>query len=271
MLQYVRSFTAVLLLLTPLTLASISHAAGIVFSDGFESGNTNLWAQDTGHTRCPVVTAATDAGLGPRTGTKMVRCRWDGGYESLTIASLPYTNEIFYRAWLRIDTNMDRTDTSPIKFLRIFVPPNGSNYRDLFEGISSTVGVHGLTLRGNAGNNLIATYWGDEPNADVSANTTAWHKVEYYINHTTQNIKIWHDGLLIKNDTVSFNSVKWYPFYLTSNWSDAHDSTNDLYFDDIEIYSDLNSGATGLMSDASITSGGGGQTVPSPPTNTQVN
>lgn len=264
MTTYIRSLLLMLLLLTPLTRAD---AASRIFADGFEAGNTNLWEQDGTHPRCPVVTTAADAGLGPHTGSKMLRCNWGNDYESLVLNTLSYTNEIFYRAWIRIDTDMDRTTTSPIKFLRIFVPPNGPNYRDLFEGISDG---HGLTLRGNAGTELIPTYWGDEPNSDVSANTTAWHKVEYYINHTTQKVRVWHDGLMIRDVNITFNSVKWYPFYITSNWSDdVDDLINHLYFDDLEVYSDNGTGATGLMSNATITVGGT-VTIPNAPSNTQV-
>ena len=67
-------------------------------------------------------------------------------------------------------------------------------------------------------------------------------------------------------------------FYITSNWADAHDAANHIYFDEIEIYSDTGTGATGLMSDATISSGSGGQTssgsggqtAPNAPQNAQV-
>jgi hypothetical protein len=48
---------------------------------------------------------------------------------------------------------------------------------------------------------------------------------------------------------------------LPSNWSSnpgwEHDAVNNVYFDDVEIYSDMGTGATGSMADASITVGGG--------------
>ena len=98
-----------------------------------------------------------------------------------------------------------------------------------------------LSNRGNAGNVGLPTYWGGAT-ADNTGLSSGWHKVEYYFNHATGSIKVWHDGILIRNDTVSFNSQKWLPFYLTSNWSDGHDNTNYIYFDEIEVYSDTGTG-----------------------------
>ena len=100
--------------------------------------------------------------------------------------------------------------------------------------------------------------------------------VEYYFNHTTGQIKVWHDNVLIRSNSVSMGSQKWLPFYLTSNYADSHDATNYVYFDNIEIYSDAGTGATGLMSDGTIsntsssTSSSGTTTLPPAPTNLVV-
>ena len=254
-----RQLTAVLVVLSPLALMDASHAAGRVFFDDFEDGTTNKWAQDDFRNKCAVVTSAADGIAGPYAGSRMARCNWNGTvawndpatYESLAINSISYTNEIFYRVRLRVDKNTDRTNGSPLKMLRIYYwDGNQATYRDMFEDV---IPGDSLSNRGNAGSTALSTYWGDA-SGDNTGSSSGWHTVEYYFNNASGQIKVWHDGILIRNNTVSLNSQKWLPFYLTSNWSDAHDSTNYVYFDNIEIYSDTGSGTTGLMSDASISS-----------------
>jgi hypothetical protein len=261
------------ILLVALLVAELSHAAGRVFYDGFEDGTTNKWQQDDFHNRCTVVGSALDGAAGPYNGSRMARCNWNGTvawndparFESLTLNSLSYSNEIFYRVRLRIDRNVDRTNGSPLKLLRIYYwDGNTATYRDLFE---NSVSGNSLSNRGNAGSTTLPTYWGGAP-GDNTGSSSGWHKVEYYINHATGTIKVWHDNVLIRNNTVGFNSRKWLPFYLTSNWSDPHDAANHIYFDEVEIYSDTGSGAAGSMSDASISVSGGGSSPPpalSPP------
>lgn len=272
--KYLRQLTTALVVLSPLVLADISYAAGRVFFDDFEDGTTNKWSQDDFHNKCAVVTSAADGIAGPYAGSRMVRCNWDGTvdwnapavYESLKIISVSYTNEIFYRVRLRVDKNTDRTDGSPLKILRIYYwDGNQSTYRDIFEVVQSG---DSLSNRGD-GRIITTTYWGGA-SGDNTSSTSEWHKVEYYFNHATGKIRVWHDGVMIRDDTASFGSQRWLPFYLTSNWSDSHDATNYIYFDNIEIYSDTGSGATGLLSDASISSGSGSQPTLSPPQGLQV-
>lgn len=262
-----------LILLSPLALLDASHAAGRVFYDDFEDGTTNKWGQDGSRNRCTVVTSAADGLRGPYAGSRMARCNWNGtvadtsgpAYETLKIASVPYTNEIFYRVRLRIDRNVERTNGSPLKLLRIFYwDGDRATYRDLYE---NSVPENGLSNRGAAGTSEIVTYWGETPGDNTGLSTT-WHTIEYYFSHANGQIRVWHDGILIRNDTASFNAAKWLPFYLTSNYSDQHDATNYIYFDNIEIYSDAGNGATGLMSNATISaSGSGAISPPSPPQN----
>ncbi len=84
-------------------------------------------------------------------------------------------------------------------------------------------------------------------------------------------MKVWHDGVLVRNDVAPFNGAKWSPFWLTSNWEDSHDAVNYVYFDDVEVYSDVGTGATGLMSDATITAFGTSTARLPAPTNLRVN
>src|SRR3989344_1636262 len=242
-----------------------------VFYDGSEAGNTNLWQQDGFRNRCQSVTSSADSLAGPYAGSRMSRCNWDGvvawndpaGFETLVVNSVSYANEIFYRAKLRIDQNVEKTNGSPLKMLRIFYwDGNQSTYRDMLE-----VAQFGSSLS-NRGDGIIVatTYWGGAA-GDNTGSSVGWHEVEYYINHTTGSIKVWHDGVLIRNDIANLGSQKWLPFYLSSNWSDAHDAVNYVYFDDFEIYTDSTSGtaASGSLANGDITTG----TTP-PPTDTQA-
>lgn len=244
--------------------AGTPTATGRLFFDGFETYAIGiipetLWAKDDFHNLCQVVASADDGVTGPRSGGKMLRCNWNGmvgdldpaHYESLTINTDDYDDELFIRAWIRIDQNMD----VGAKLLRIFFFAGGI-YHDLFDSTGSGGGA-GLKNEGalspTAGGNLI-TYFGNAFGDNTHADKDAWHKIEYYIKQSTGTIKVWHDEILVRDDTgLDFENVKWSPFYITSNpQSPPFDATNYIYFDDFEVYSDRGTGATGLMSDATI-------------------
>lgn len=254
-----------------LVLASSSHAAGRVFYDGWESGNTNLWSQADGRNLCTVVASSTDGVAGPYAGTKMARCNWNGtvawsdvaAVEILGINSISYTNEVFFRLHFRRDNNLEMDTNSGTKVFR-WANSSGPQV-DLW---SEFKGGPGLFEGGVLWGQEIITYWGGN---DTAASSTSWHKAEYYFNHTTGAHKVWHDSILTRNDVTTPAATRLYPFYITSNWADPHDAVNHVYFDEVEIYSDTGTGATGLMSDASISGGGGGgppaPTIPNPPFN----
>lgn len=259
-----------------LAISGTAVAAGRVFYDGFESGNTNLWRQDDYHNRCQSVTAAADGVAGPFAGTRMVRCNWNGTvawdsptvYESLAV-NVPYTNEFLVRTRLRVDKNLEKTGGSPTKIMRFFNwTGNQSTYLDLFGVLMG----NSIVNQAVAGGVDLNAYWGG---SDSAANPSSWHKVEYYINQAG-TIKVWHDGVLVRNNSgLNFNGARWTPFYITSNWSDSHDAVNYIYYDDVEIFSDQGSGASGSMSDASISasgsgSGSGAEPLPAP-TNLRTN
>lgn len=254
-----------------LATAGSALAAGRVFYDGFESGDTNLWSQDDFRNRCQVVSVAADGVTGPFAGSRMVRCNENGAaawnspeaIESL-VANVPYTNEFLLRARLRVDRNLEKTGGSPTKIMRFYHwTGDQSTYLDLFGVLIGD----SISNQGVAGGTQLTTYWGG---LDSAANSSSWHKVEYYINQSAGTIKVWHDGVLIRNNTgLKFNGVKWTPLYLMSNWSDAHDATNYTYFDDVEIFSDTGNGASGSMSDASISASGSGSSATGP-TNLRV-
>ncbi|HVY07561.1 MAG TPA: hypothetical protein VHB46_16415 [Burkholderiales bacterium] len=246
-----------------LAVGESAYATGRIFYDDFESGNTNLWGQDSPHGRCTVVTSSADGVAGPFAGSRMLRCNDDGassaGYESLTI-SPSYIKELFIRTRIRIDTNHDRSTGSPKKLMRVFNWTGDFNtYNDIFE---STETSNGLVNTGTAGGTQFSTYWGGA-GGDNTARTTAWHKIEYYFN-TTGTIRVWHDGVMVQNQSgLPTNNAKWVPFFITSNWADSHDGTNYVYFDEFEVFSDSVSGnITGTMFDGTIAVS---TTTPPPP------
>lgn len=245
------------IILITLSLLTASAQGTRVFYDGFEDGTTNLWQQDGYHCRCIVVDTAADGVHGPYVGSKMARCNWDGTvpwydsmrYESLYLDSINYTDEIFYRVKLRADYNLDRTSGSATKILRIFV--TSPSYNDYITVIYDSPSLYSSGVAGNVG---LVTYWGGAP-GDSTGTSSNWHEVAYYFNEANGIIKVWHDGVLIRNEIgLNFNNTRWFPFYITSNWEDAHDAQNHVYFDEVEIFTDATTGnpTSGSMFDGTI-------------------
>lgn len=245
-------------------LATSSHAATRVFYDGSESGNTNLWSQDDFRDRCSSVTSSADGVTGPYAGSRMIRCNSNGTvawnlanrYESLKIDSFPYTNEFLLRVRVRIDQNHLKTNGSAKKIVRFF---EGNEY---WSELRTAPGIFNTGVFTNS-------YWGSA-DGDNTSSTSKWGEIEIYYNTATRKLKHWNDGVLIRDETTPLLSSKWYPFYLTSNFSDPHDSTNYVYFDEFEIYSDSTSGTTttGSMADGTISASSSNQPTPlTPPSN----
>jgi hypothetical protein len=241
-------------------LSTGAHAAGRVFYDGFESGNTNAWSQDLPHDRCPVVNRASDGGPGPYSGSQMVACTWSAGqdgspYQSLA-APINYSNEFLMRVRMRVDKNfVPTTPGSQTKILRFFVfdGSDRSKYLDLFS-IVHPGGDLGYTGTAALSGQLPGPVWGTSGVA--AADPASWHKVEYYINQSAGLIRMFQDGVKVREwgPGLNFNGVRWTPLYLTSNWGDPH-VAGTIYFDEMEVFSDTGTGASGSLADASVSSG----------------
>jgi hypothetical protein len=277
MTKYLWHLTTALILLAPLALVDFSYAAGLVFSDDFEDGTTNKWLQDSPHSKCPVVTSALDNGAGPHSGTRMMRCNWDGGsYDGVMLDSWGYTNEFLLRFWYRVDRDVDAKVGS--KMLRLaFSSQQETYWATQFELLSNApLFMYWKTP------SIDESYWPSSASpSNPAVGNYAWHKFELYIKHDTSGangiIRVWIDGVKVfdRTNIISHASgTSWRPLYVMSNWSMnpgwEHDSSNHVYWDDVDIYSDTGTGATGLMSDATISSGSGSQTVPNPPQQAQV-
>ena len=261
-------------LLCVIMTATPSHAATRVFYDGSEAGNTSLWSQDSARDKCTSVASAVDGVVGPYAGSRMIRCNDNGtvawnannSFETMKLPAFSATNEVFYRVRVRLDQNMDKTSGSAKKLLRIF------GNTDTYEVVRTQNGMNwGGFFNNNA--NQIPTYWGDAP-GDYTAQTSGWHLLEYYYNRSTGVVKAWHDKVLVSSSTISpFGSMgQNQDFYITSNFSDSHDATNHVYFDEFEVFSDSTGGtpATGWMSDGNIKVSDTNQQTLSPPHITDI-
>ena len=270
--------TLALTFLVPLALAEVSDAAGLVFSDNFEDGTTNKWLQDSPHNKCPVVTAALDNGPGPRSGTKMMRCNWNGGsYDGVMLNAWEYTNEFLLRFWYRVDRDVDAKVGS--KMLRLaFSSQQETYWATQFEQLpNAPMFMYWKTP------SLDETYWpGSASAANPAMGDYRWHKFELYMKRDTSGangiIRVWFDGVNVYDRPNILSHVagsSWGPLYVMSNWSMnagwEHDANNHVYWDDVEIYSDTRSGAVGSMADATMSSSGAGSpTIPNTPLPPQV-
>lgn len=261
-LKRTRCLAITVILLSASVISDMSYAAGRVFYDGFESGTIQpQWTDDGGSPLCPVVSTSVDGVAGPYAGTKMLSCNHTTSpdFDSLKLDTSNYTDELFIRTRVRVDQDMDRTTGSSKKILRFFLW-TGQVYHDMYEIIRQ---VPALNNEFHPQINVTQdTYWGGA-SGDNTAVSTSWHKVEYYIRQSTGTMKVWHDGILVRNDTgLNYVGVKWSPFFITSNFSDSHDGSNHVYYDEFEVFSDLGSGATGQMSSATIAHGGSTDIAP---------
>jgi hypothetical protein len=251
--------------------ASVASGQGRVFYDGFEDGTTNKWGADAGHAKSQVITQAVD-GKGPRSGTRFMSANFESNnYSGVRLDSWSYNREMFIRMWWRIDANFDNRDGA--KLMRL--------------GYSGSVDTETLFQRDSGvlhepwyvGGQLVRNCWSPH-----SLDDRNWHKLEIYIKHDTNGtdgvLKVWWDGVLAPAcypfQGNTFSSSKWFPLFLPSNWSPnpgwEHDMNNNFYVDDVEVYSDLGSGAAGLMADATITNSGTPPppTAPAAPTNLRI-
>jgi hypothetical protein len=267
-----------------ISAAQNSIAASRVFHDDFESGNTSKWQFPGSYDRAIVVSTAYDGGR-PRGGSRMLEGNWNGTIDYTdprknsyaTLLDWNYTNEFLIRFWIRLDRDVDRKNGT--KLLRLGTI--GVNMFYIGATLHEVPGLMVPYFESVAGSSGPITY-----NGGVIGDNN-WHKVEIYVKHNTPGqtdgiLRMWTDGVRVLNG-VNIRSVSdggnWKPMNLMSNWSNnpgwEHDANNHAYWDDIEIFSDANTGTamTGRMDDATAQSGGGGGNppqAPRPPTNLRL-
>ena len=253
-------FLASLMLLAPLVFSNPSVAASRVFSDDFNGSISGSW-QNGDRDPCVSVSSALDGGIGPHTGSGMLRCNWNGkvswhdprNFEHIWLPNWSMNRETLIRFWLRPDKDsLDYPAQGP-KLFR-----TGADQNSMCAGDLKGRGISDCNFN-DANNRQIAdSYWGGGSNIE----TTAWHKYEYYVNDASSGgiIRIWCDDVLIyeaTNINTSQVNGSWNFFGISSNWSGAdgccdHDTSNHIYWDGFEVYSDVGTGAVGSLSDGTI-------------------
>jgi hypothetical protein len=255
--------------------AGASHGAGRVFSDDFESGNVNKWTADGTRAMCTVVQRGVDAGT-PHGGSHMMQCNWNdtvpwndpNNYSTVVLPQRAwnYNSEFLIRLWLRYDS--DVTHVYGSKVLRL--DPNDSlDGLYIIPQMNEPGGPAQIVwefFNGVQG----PVFWG----RGTALGDHNWHKLEIYVKASpTANgtARVWIDGSLkleVTNAVTVAAGHTWGPLYLMSNWSNnPHGANNHVYWDDVEVYTDTGTGASGNMADATIT---GGTASPNPPQNLTV-
>jgi hypothetical protein len=271
---------AVLMAAAALTIgggASAEGAGGRVFYDGFETGNTNQWVQDSSRTKCTAVRTSVD-GKPTHAGSYMLECNWNGvvawndpsSYTTVKLNSFSYTREFLLRFRVRFAADNDRTIGS--KLFRLY-GADSFYISGQLEQPGGSAFIFWEKINGQTG---APPDYGSLPFANGN-----WHEIEVYVKQNTPGssdgiLRVWQDGSL-QQESVNVVSAttgsRWYPVYLMSNWSSnpgwEHDASNHVYWDDFEIFTDTGSGASGSMADATM-SAGAAPAPPSAPQNLRI-
>jgi hypothetical protein len=255
-------------------------AAGLVFSDNFESGTVKKWTQDGKRNLCQVVQKGVD-GSTPHGGQQMAQCNWNGtvdwnaptAYSTLMLPpeNWPYNQEFLLRLWIKYDHDVSHTFGG--KVLRFHPDDELDGYYLIAQ--MQNPGGPGQSVWESFNGVAGPTYWG----AQMPLGDHSWHKLEIYVKASTTATgiaRVWFDGVLVqevKNTVTVAPGKSWGPLFLMSNWSNnpgwEHGANNHIYWDDVQLYTDTGSGGSGNLSDASIQGGAAG-TAPNAPASVQV-
>jgi hypothetical protein len=251
-----------LLLVLCALLTTQAEAASRVFHDDFEgySAGTLPGTPWSVSGTPQVVTSAADGVTGTHGGSKMLRTNHPGTSvtDQAHTPTITYTDEVLYRFWLRADTNHDgQADPGTgVKYLRFFIF-SGSFIIDKFVVYHRT--GTGMVNSGQFGdvNDPQNTYFGGA-SGDTSDTFTRWQRVQMWFKNSTGSCKIWNDGILITDISGrNLGGLQATSIDLVSNGGPSLDSTNYMYFDDIEVFSDQGSeSCTGTMANGDISCGG---------------
>jgi len=245
-------------LLLVLGLPALAGAQSRTFYDGGEPGGS-LWDVN----KCTRVSVAADGGA-PFAGASMWKCGWNGTLDWQNpdklhdmAKSFAYNREFLVRFKRRYDQNADWTMGS--KEWRVSFETSG----ELYGACQREKGPAAADLF-IAGNSL-SSHWGGGPLCGQN-----WGEVAIYRKDAVSGAggitRVWQDGTRIKEWTGNTGGHGG-GMNLPSNWSSnpgwIHDARNDIYFDEVEVYTDLATGTpiTGRLEDntARVT------TAPPPP------
>jgi hypothetical protein len=260
------SITKVIILATFCFHSAQGIAAGLVFSDGFEDGTTSKWQKAGQRNLCLVVERSID-GISPHTGKFMLECNWNGlvpwndpaAFSTVILPSWPYRSEFLIRVWIRFES--DVTPHNGSKILRLY--PNDGKMDALSIQPSMGSPRRPIQFAWTLNHKRMPSFWGD----GHTIGDGKWHRIEIYVKENQPGasdgvVRVWMDTSLLQElvNVVSIApSDRWGALVLTSNWTNNpgwdHGANNHVNWDDIEIFSDLGTGATGNMSDATVTGG----------------
>lgn len=246
-------------------------AAGQVFYDGSEAGNTNLWSQVDGRDRCLSVTSGV-GGASPFAGSRMIECNWNGlvaggdndSQLTLGIPNIDFNSEFLIRTKIRCGSDKDN-GAFGAKWMRIGDFNAGG---DMTAFVFNESNGNVMSFWGTSGELENATDYGSDWCSDVS-----WHAFEIYVRKhaSTGQVKVWIDDALEydrSGDTTQSTGL--WKFHMMSNWSSnpgwEHDANNHMYWDEFEVYSDTGTGGTGSLSAGTMTQGTSDTAPPAAPT-----
>ncbi|MFO1431842.1 MAG: hypothetical protein U1F76_17175 [Candidatus Competibacteraceae bacterium] len=272
--QGIKKLMLASIVLSQFLLPDFSYAAGRVFLDDFESGTTNAWGRGGPAEKCPAVTSAEDGGS-PHQGRYMAKCNWAKDsrgwsyFNALYLASWPYSKEFLLRFWFRADQDLDHYFGPKLLRLKFGDPNDQSIWGILADHGDQAELTAGWTIGGNS-----YQFWGS-PAAIIGDHK--WHQLALYTKDSTGNdgiLRVWVDGNKVweqVNIQTNSNGRPWYPLHLPSNWDNAPiDNNNHIYIDEVEIYSDQGTGASGSLADGTIDTSGGGNRKLAAPKNLHV-
>lgn len=254
-------------------------ATGVVFFDGFEDGTTNKWQKDENRDLCPVVERSVD-GVPPHSGKFMLECNWNGllawndsaAYSTVKLSAWPYQAEFLVRLWVRFASDVTPHEGS--KIFRLF-PDDGIADSFIIQP-NMAASDRPIQFSWILNKKQMPSFWGN----GHTIGDGKWHRVEIYQkeNHRGASdgvVRVWLDGALLQElvNVVSIApSSHWTNLFLMSNWTNNpgwdHGAHNHVDWDDIQIFSDSGTGASGNMSDATVTGANSG--APEPPKGVSV-
>jgi len=248
-------------------------AGGRVFYDGFESGSFAAgWADgyaDGAGIIDPAGNQGHDNTVLPVAGQRQMEC-WYGtsGTNTWYCRFIPidtlYTNEVFVRIWVRLDQDVQSDQGSMAHLIRFYGEGSGG----ATEVVTSILGGGNVLFQTDA---VWQSVWPSNSPVTTPFNPgigdRKWHKYEQYINNATHVYKIWQDDVLLASMSEPQITVHFPAFLPLHNWGSPKPTDNNthVYFDEVEVFSDLGTGGSGSMANGDITQGGGPPPDTTPP------
>ena len=249
----IKGFINIMLLMVIVFVTSSINAATLVFSDDFESGNLSKWTVASSG-----ASASKDSPFG---GSYCLKVDYRPERNQMVFKDINVGNEIFLR--FRVKAANSWPNTMGTKYLRTRNNAAVSNQTEFWLGACNWW-INGHTYENDGAGSL--KQWNTNRKADVDFGLKGnWVKIEIYMKKNSTGSAsdgvfiMWWNGIEVyKNSSFSFwkQLDQWYNrFYFPSNMNcdSAHiteccNGPTDrngaiMYFDNIEIWSGMPSGA----------------------------